>query len=80
MNIISFIESLNRDERDFLDNIYNNAIYDLYTTEPYDIHEMFTVTDTVEDTRQIDFLKELGMSDEDLKEATEVKNHCKGGK
>lgn len=36
--------------------------------------------DTVEDTRQTDSLKELGMSDEDLKEAQKIKNHCKGGK
>lgn len=82
IKIIGFIESLNYKQRDALDRIFEHPIYDLNPAviDSIDLSDKITITDTVEDTRQTDFLKELGMSDEDLKEAQEIKNHCKGGK
>ena len=76
------MESLNYKQREALDRIYDNPVYDLNPAVigPIDLSDKITITDTVEDTRQTDFLKELGMSDEDLKEAQKIKNHCKGGK
>ena len=80
--IIGFIESLNYKQRDVLDRIFEIPVYDLNPAviSSIDLSNVITITDTIEDTRQTDFLKELGMSDEDLKEAQEIKNHCKGGK
>ena len=83
IKIIDFIESLNYKQRDMLDRIFDNPVYDLnpaLSDDQIDLSNVITITDTVEDTRQTNFLKELGMSDEDLKEAQEIKNHCKGGK
>ena len=82
IKIIGFIESLNYKQRDVLDRIFDIPVYDLNPAviSSIDLSDKITITDTVEDTRQTDFLKELGMSDEDLKEAQEIKNHCKGGK
>ena len=82
IKIIGFIESLNYKQRDALDRIFEHPIYDLNPAviDSIDLSDKITITDTVEDTRQTDFLKELGMSEEDLKEAQEIKNHCKGGK
>lgn len=80
---LNFIESLTYKQRDILDKICDDSIFniDLYfNDEQIDLSDKITITDTIEDTRQTDFLKELGMSDEDLKEAQEIKNHCKGGK
>lgn len=83
IKIIGFIESLNYKQRDVLDRIFDNPVYDLNPAlfdDQIDLSNVITITDTVEDTRQTNFLKELGMSDEDLKEAQKIKNHCKGGK
>lgn len=80
---LNFIESLTYKQRDILDKICDDSIFniDLYfNDEQIDLSDKITITDTVEDTRQTDFLKELGMSDEDIKKAQEIKNHCKGGK
>lgn len=80
---LNFIESLTYKQRDILDEICDDSIFniDLYfNDEQIDLSDKITITDTVEDTRQTDFLKELGMSDEDIKKAQEIKNHCKGGK
>lgn len=82
IKILGFIESLNYKQREALDRIFEYPIYDLNPAiiGPIDLSDKITITDTVEDTRQTDFLKELGMSDEDMKKAQEIKNHCKGGK
>lgn len=82
IRILGFMESLNYKQREALDRIFENPVYDLNPAVigPIDLSDKITITDTVEDTRQTDFLKELGMSDEDLKEAQKIKNHCKGGK
>ena len=82
IRILGFMESLNYKQREALDRIFDNPVYNLNPAVigPIDLSDKITITDTVEDTRQTDFLKELGMSDEDLKEAQEIKNHCKGGK
>lgn len=82
IKILGFIESLNYKQREALDRIFEYPIYDLNPAVigPIDLSDKITITDTVEDTRQTDFLKELGMSDEDMKKAQEIKNHCKGGK
>ena len=80
---LNFIESLTYKQRDILDKIYDDSILniDLYfNDDQIDLSDKITITDTIEDTRQTDFLKELGMSDEDMKKAEEIKNHCKGGK
>ena len=80
---LNFIESLTYKQRDILDKICDDSIFniDLYfNDEQIDLSDKITITDTIEDTRQTDFLKELGMSDEDMKKAQEIKNHCKGGK
>lgn len=80
---LNFIESLTYKQRDILDKICDDSIFniDLYfNDESIDLSDKITITDTIEDTRQTDFLKELGMSDEDIKKAQEIKNHCKGGK
>lgn len=80
---LNFIESLTYKQRDILDKICDDSIFniDLYfNDEQIDLSDKITITDTIEDTRQTDFLKELGMSDEDIKKAQEIKNHCKGGK
>ncbi len=81
---INFIENLSNKEREILDDIFwreSNPLYGISNVEDLiDLSDDITVTDTVEDTRQTDFLKELGMSDEDMKKAQEIKNHCKGGK
>lgn len=48
------------------------------------IETVITIKDAIDfqygDSRQTDFLKELGMSDEDIEEAKRIKNNCKGGK
>lgn len=82
IKILGFMESLNYKQRGVLDRIFDYPIYDLNPAVigPIDLSDKITITDTVEDTRQTDFLKELGMSDEDIKKAQEIKNHCKGGK
>lgn len=82
IKILGFMESLNYKQREALDRIFEYPIYDLNPAVigPIDLSDKITITDTVEDTRQTDFLKELGMSDEDMKKAQEIKNHCKGGK
>ena len=82
IKIIGFIESLNYKQRDTLDRIFDIPVYDLNPAviSSIDLSNVITITDTIEDTRQTDFLKELGMSDEDMKKAQEIKNHCKGGK
>ena len=82
IKILDFIESLNYKQREALDRIFEYPIYDLDPSVigSIDLSDIITITDTVEDTRQTDFLKELGMSDEDIKKAQEIKNHCKGGK
>lgn len=82
IKILGFMESLNYKQRGVLDRIFDYPIYDLNPAVigPIDLSDKITITDTVEDIRQTDFLKELGMSDEDIKKAQEIKNHCKGGK
>lgn len=82
IKILGFMDSLNYKQRGVLDRIFDYPIYDLNPAVigPIDLSDKITITDTVEDTRQTDFLKELGMSDEDIKKAQEIKNHCKGGK
>lgn len=82
IKILDFIESLNYKQREALDRIFEYPIYDLNPAviSSIDLSDKITITDTVEDTRQTDFLKELGMSDEDIRKAQEIKNHCKGGK
>lgn len=82
IKILGFMESLNYKQRGVLDRIFDYPVYDLNPAVigPIDLSDKITITDTVEDTRQTDFLKELGMSDEDIKKAQEIKNHCKGGK
>lgn len=82
IKILDFIESLNYNQREVLDRIFDNPVYDLdpAVISSIDLSDKITVTDTIEDTRQTNFLKELGMSDEDMKKAQEIKNHCKGGK
>lgn len=82
IKILGFMESLNYKQREALDRIFEYPIYDLNPAviSSIDLSDKITITDTVEDTRQTDFLKELGMSDEDIKKAQEIKNHCKGGK
>ena len=80
---LNFIESLTYKQRDILDKICDGTILlidNYFSDDSIDLSNIITITDTVEDTRQTDFLKELGMSDEDLKEAQKIKNHCKGGK
>lgn len=52
-----------------------NAIQDVFAKTQSVLNDS-----RIEDTRQTDFLKELGVSDEDMKKAEEIKNHCKGGK
>lgn len=82
IKILDFMESLNYKQREALDRIFEYPIYDLNPAviSSIDLSDKITITDTVEDTRQTDFLKELGMSDEDMKKAQEIKNYCKGGK
>ena len=82
IKILDFMESLNYKQREALDRIFEYPIYDLNPAVigSIDLSDKIIITDTVEDTRQTDFLKELGMSDEDIKKAQEIKNHCKGGK
>ena len=81
MNTLSFLESLKYDQREMLmDYICHNGVYDLIGDEKIDVSDEVHVTDTVEDNRQLDLFKELGVSENDMKKAEEVKNHCKGGK
>ena len=80
---LNFIESLTYKQRDILDKICDDSILlidNYFSDDSIDLSNVITITDTIEDTRQTDFLKELGMSDEDMKKAQEIKNHCKGGK
>lgn len=77
---VDFLSSFDNNHRVFIQYIFDDAINQLLEDEQIDLSDVITITDTIEDTRQTDFLKELGMSDEDLKEAEKVKEHCKGGK
>jgi hypothetical protein len=81
MNVLGFLDGLEYDQREMLlDNICRNGIYDLIGDEKIDVSDEVHVTDTVEDNRQLDLFKELGISEDNMKKAEEVKNHCKGGK
>ena len=67
---------------DLLDDIfeYNNPVYELSNYDKiYDLSDDITISDEISDIRQTDFFSELGMSEEDMKKAKEIKNHCKGG-
>jgi len=77
---VNFLSSFDNNHRVFIQHIFDDVIDQLLGDEQIDLSDVITITDTIEDTRQTDFLKELGMSDEDLKEAEKVKEHCKGGK
>ena len=65
-----------------LDDIfdYGDPVYMLNDfNSNLDLSDDITISDQVSDIRQTDFFSELGMSDEDMKEAKEMKKYCKGG-
>lgn len=77
---VNFLSSFDNNHNVFIQSIFDNVLSQLLGDEQVDLSDVITITDTIEDTRQTDLLKELGMSDEDLKEAEKIKKHCKGGK
>lgn len=92
ISILNFIEQFNKDYRqrdsegmylsDMLDDIfeYDAPVYALNNfISSFDLSDDITISDQVSDIRQTDFFSELGMSDEDMKEAKEMKKYCKGG-
>ena len=84
ISILDFIEQFNKmyKQHDLLDDIfeYNNPVYELSNYDKiYDLSDDVTISDEISDIRQTDFFSELGMSEEDMKKAKEIKNHCKGG-
>lgn len=84
ISILDFIEQFNKmyKQHDLLDDIfgYNNPVYELSNYDKiHDLSDDITISDEISDIRQTDFFSELGMSEEDMKKAKEIKNHCKGG-
>lgn len=84
ISILDFIEQFNKmyKQHDLLDDIfrYSYPVYELNNyAEIHDLNDDITISDEISDIRQTDFFSELGMSEEDMKKAKEIKNHCKGG-
>ena len=92
ISILNFIEQFDKDYRQrdsegrylsgMLDDIfeYDYPVYALNNfNSNLDLSDDITISDQVSDIRQTDFFSELGMSDEDMKEAKEMKKYCKGG-
>ena len=92
ISILNFIEQFNKDYRQrdsegrylsgMLDDIfeYDAPVYALNNfNSSFDLSDDITISDQLSDIRQTDFFSELGMSDEDMKEAKEMKKYCKGG-
>ena len=92
ISILNFIEQFNKDYRQrdsegrylsgMLDDMfeYDTPVYALNNfNSSFDLSDDITISDQVSDIRQTDFFSELGMSDEDMKEAKEMKKYCKGG-
>ena len=92
ISILNFIEQFDKDYRQrdsegrylsgMLDDIfeYDTPVYALNNfSSSFDLSDDITISDQVSDIRQTDFFSELGMSDEDMKEAKEMKKYCKGG-
>lgn len=61
-----------------ISNISITRVPKLYQYLKQKVQELYNTIDN--GTQETNFLKELGMSDEDMKKAQEIKNHCKGGK
>lgn len=92
ISTLNFIEQFDKDYRQrdsegrylsgMLDDIfeYDAPVYALNNfSSSFDLSDDITISDQVSDIRQTDFFSELGMSDEDMKEAKEMKKYCKGG-